>query len=231
MSSVRVRRSRRGRRVDATGRSVGSPKFTMLFKWFLDTPAWRSLSPQARCIYLEIAQRYNGSNNGEISLSVRESARLVHIAKDTASKAFHELEQKGFIRRHVCGSFNWKLKHATTWILTEHTFQEQPATKDFARWHPATSEGGPNSGTNGPKSETLSQQRKALSQKLVLIWDLVLGSALILGPNRRHAYSLPCHAPRGGVTVGVLRTLASRAETTSFAAWIASVLPCGRWAP
>lgn len=194
MSSVRVRRTRRGRRVDATGRSVGSPKFTMLFKWFLDTPAWRSLSPQARCIYLEIAQRYYGSNNGEISLSVRGAARLVHIAKDTATKAFHELEEKGFIRRNVCGSFNWKLKHATTWILTEHPFNEQPATKDFARWAPGKSNAGPNSGTNSPGSGTLSQLREVLTQILGLIWDRVLGSALTLGPNRRHAYSLPCHA-------------------------------------
>ena len=34
-------------------------------------------------------------------------------------ETFHELEEKGFIKRHVCGSFNWKLRHATTWILTE----------------------------------------------------------------------------------------------------------------
>lgn len=126
----------------------------MLFKWFLDTPAWRSLSPQARCIYLEIAQRYYGSNNGEISLSVREAARLVHIAKDTATKAFHELEEKGFIRRNVCGSFNWKLRHATTWILTEHAFNDQPATKDFARWTLEKSEPGPNPGTDCPKRGT-----------------------------------------------------------------------------
>jgi hypothetical protein len=171
----------------------------MLEHWIFKTEAWRSLKCQARAVYIEIAQRYNGSNNGEISLSVREAARFVLIAKDTASSAFHELESKGFIRRHICGSFNWKLKHATTWILTEHPFNEQPATKDFARWSPEKSEAGPNSGTNGPRSGTLSQQREVLTQKLGLIWDRMLGSALNVGPNRRHAYSLPCHAPRNSM--------------------------------
>jgi DNA-binding transcriptional regulator YhcF (GntR family) len=65
-------------------------------------------------VYLEIARRYFGTNNGEMSLSVREAAHFANIGKDTASKCFHELEAKGFIRRNVCGSFNWKLKQATT---------------------------------------------------------------------------------------------------------------------
>ena len=190
----RPRRPRRGRRVDETGRSIGRARFIMIYHWFWNSPAWRSLPPASRAIYLEIAQRYFGSNNGEISLSVREAARIVHIAKDTATKAFHELEEKGFIRRNVCGSFNWKLKHATTWILTEHPYNGEPATKNFARWSPGKLNAGPNSGTNSPRSGTLSQQRDVLKQKLGLIWDRVLGSALTLGPKSRHAYSLPCHA-------------------------------------
>lgn len=167
MSIQRLRRPRRGRRVDPTGRSVGSSKFTMLYKWFLDTPAWRSLPPASRAVYLEIAQRFYGSNNGEISLSVREAARLVHIAKDTATKAFHELEEKGFIRRNVCGSFNWKLKHATTWILTEHAFNDQPATKDFARWPTEKSEPGPDPGTDCPKHGTPQELASRLSNLIV----------------------------------------------------------------
>ena len=86
-------------------------------------------------------------------MSVREAARLLHIAKDTATKAFHELEEKGFIKRAVCGSFNWKLKHATTWILTAYDLGDALATKEFARWSPK-SEPGPNAGTNCPKRGT-----------------------------------------------------------------------------
>lgn len=149
--SDRTRRTRRGRRVDATGRNVGATRFLKLEHWLLKTPAWRSLVPASRALYVEIAQRYNGSNNGEMSLSVREAAHLIHVAKDTANKAFHELEAKGFIRRNVCGSFDWKRRHATTWILTEHSFLDDEATKEFARWAPENSERDPKARTNCPK--------------------------------------------------------------------------------
>lgn len=149
--SDRTRRPRRGRRVDATGRSIGPSRFLKLEHWMLKTSAWRSLPTTSRALYVEIAQRYDGNNNGEISMSVREAAHLIHIAKDTATKCFHELEAKGFIRRNVCGSFNWKLRHATTWILTEHSFLEANATKDFARWAREKSEGGPKRSPNCPK--------------------------------------------------------------------------------
>ena len=171
MIPKRPRRPRSGRRVDETGRSIGPTRFLKLDHWILKTEAWRSLPPASRAVYIEIAQRYYGSNNGEISLSVREAARLVHIAKDTASSAFHELEAKGFIRRHVCGSFNWKLKHATTWILTEHPFNDQPATKDFTRWTPEKSESDPNPGTNCPKGGPPRGQ----TARLVALFVLALG--------------------------------------------------------
>lgn len=149
--SDRTKRPRRGRRVDATGRSIGPARFLKIEHWILKTPAWRCLPPASRALYVEIAQRYNGSNNGEISLSVREASHLIHVAKDTATKSFHELEEKGFIRRHLCGSFNWKARHATTWILTEHSFLDKAATKEFARWAPEKLEAGPKGRTNRPK--------------------------------------------------------------------------------
>ena len=183
MSSKRPRRPRRGRRVDQTGRSIGETRFLKLEHWIFKTEAWRSLSAQARAVYIEIAQRFNGSNNGEISLSVREAARFVHIAKDTATKVFHELEEKGFIRRNVCGSFNWKLKHATTWILTEHPFNDQPATKDFARWSPTNSETGPKQGTKCPKRGTEGGRFRRLNTIGSLVWDRGHSSALHLGPK------------------------------------------------
>ena len=146
---------RRWRRSDPTGRSTGSARFLKVEHWLMRTPAWRSLGPAPRALYVELAQRYNGSNNGEISMSVREAAALIHVAKDTAQKAFRELEDKGFILRVVCGSFDWKLRHATTWILTEHAIGDRPATKEFARWEPEKSEAGPKRSLNCPNPRTL----------------------------------------------------------------------------
>ena len=144
------KRPRWGRQ-NQTGRSAGPTRFLKLDHWLLRTAAWRSLTAASRALYVEMGQRYNGSNNGEISMSVREAARLIHVAKDTAAKSFNELEAKGFIRRNVCGSFDWKLRHATTWILTEYEFNDRPASKDFASWSPEKSETGPNAGTDCPK--------------------------------------------------------------------------------
>jgi hypothetical protein len=145
------RRKRRGRRVDETGRNIGDAQHVRLYHWLLRTPAWRSLTAQSRAVYIEIAQRFNGSNNGEIALSVRQAAERVSIAKDTASKCFRELEAKGFIRRNVCGSFNWKARHATTWILTAYEEGQEAASKDFIHWVPENSEPGPTSRTRCPK--------------------------------------------------------------------------------
>ena len=37
------------------------------------------------------------NNNGKISLSVRQAAECMGVSNDTAAKAFHELQAKGFI--------------------------------------------------------------------------------------------------------------------------------------
>ena len=147
-------RQTRGARHNRKGRTRRGERFVKLEHWLLKTPAWRALTPAARALYVELAQRYNGFNNGEISMSVREAARLLNIAKDTASKTFRQLEEKGFIRPHSSGSFHFKLRHATTWILTEFEFGNTPATKEFARWQPAKLEPGPKSGTSCPRVGT-----------------------------------------------------------------------------
>ena len=188
MSTQRKRRPRRGRRHDNKGRSLGVPRFVKLEHWFLGTPAWQSLQPAPRVLYVALAQRYNGSNNGEISMSVREAARLLHIAKDTATKAFRELEYKGFIKCRKCGSFNYKLRHASIWILTEHPLPGDFATKEFASWRPENSKDGPNPMTRCPRIGTLSRIDHT-------IWLL---GVLDLGPS-----PLFCTGPRSQSTAHI----------------------------
>jgi len=179
---------RRGRRHNAKGRSTTGPRFVKLEHWMLMTPAWQSLPPAPRALYLALAQRYNGSNNGEISMSIREAARLLHVAKDTATKAFRELEAKGFIRRNICGSFNWKIRHATTWILTEHAFGDHLATKEFARWQSENLKAGPNPAMRCPRIGTVSNR----------IHVIRLLGVLDLGPS-----ALFCTDPRSQSTAHI----------------------------
>ncbi len=144
----------KGRKVNSKGRGKHGPRFLQLHHYLLHCEAWRSLKPVRRSIYIEIAQRFNGSNNGEISFSVREAASCVHCSKDTASEAFHELEEKGFIRRNICGSFNYKLRHATTWILTQHPHNGESPTKDFMKWKPVNLKTSLKARTDCPKQRT-----------------------------------------------------------------------------
>lgn len=126
-------RLKAGQRVDRKGRSAPRVKFVQLHSWMLESDAYRTLCPGARALYVELAYRFNGRNNGYVYLSCREAAQRLHSSKDSASRWFRELEARGFIRMRQRGSFDWKSHQATEWILTEHEYGGEPATKDFMR--------------------------------------------------------------------------------------------------
>lgn len=134
---MQYRKKKRGQRVDQTGRSIPKKSFVMLEKYMLNSLAYRSLSCNARALYIEFKLRYNGGNNGELSMSVREAcASIGRKSTNTVDPTLKELQEKGFIRPHTLGAFTRKFRHATTWILTEYEFAGKPATKDFMRWRP-----------------------------------------------------------------------------------------------
>ena len=124
-------------RQNKTGRSRSDP-FLKLTWFMLESPAWRSLTPAERAVYIELAKLYNGRNNGWLALSVRDAAERCRINKDTAAKALAALQTAGFIECVTPGGFTRKVRHATEWRLTIHPCDvtgELP-TKDFTRWMP-----------------------------------------------------------------------------------------------
>jgi hypothetical protein len=124
------------KRMHANGRGKGGDPYIRHFRWQLSCPAWKALSMTARCLEMELKALYNGSNNGELFLSVREAANRLGIANNTASNAFNELEDAGFIIAKHKGHFKQKVRHASSWILTEFEYNGQLATKDFMKWQP-----------------------------------------------------------------------------------------------
>lgn len=109
-------------------------RFVSLRHWLLDSPAWLSLSCNARALYVQIAKRYNGANNGCISYSVREAYKELKISKSTAFRAFRVLQDRGFIVCRKKGAFSWKVvNEASEWRLTEYANDCPPehATKEF----------------------------------------------------------------------------------------------------
>ena len=120
----------------ANGRSTGDPRYVRLEHSTMNTPAYRSLSPNARAILLELMKRYNGFNNGEVGLGCREAGEAIGRSRNCAMRAFKELEDKGFIKCREPGAFTRKNRMATTWILTEYGFHGQRPTKDYRNWRP-----------------------------------------------------------------------------------------------
>ena len=110
-----------------------------LYHHMLDSGAWRSLCPVARSIYVQLASRYMGTNNGSIPYAVREGAHELGVSKSTVQRALAQLTERGFVVPVKRGAFSLKLKHATEWRLTEHScdFTHAAATKDFMKWTPA----------------------------------------------------------------------------------------------
>jgi hypothetical protein len=102
----------------------------------LDSPAYLSLSAPARAVLVEIARVCDGSNNGRIGVSVRTAAKRCRLAKDTAARSFHELEDRGFIECVTVGAFSLKIRHASEWRLTWLTCNVTGdlASKKFMHW-------------------------------------------------------------------------------------------------
>lgn len=79
---------------------AGTEQFTKLVRRMMETDAWRALSPTAQALYPWIRMEWKGpkaNNNGRISLSVRQAAERMGIYPNTAARAFHDLQAKGFL--------------------------------------------------------------------------------------------------------------------------------------
>jgi hypothetical protein len=116
-------------------------KFVALPHWMAETPAWKSLSLVARCVWFELMRRWKGpygSNNGDLYLTTREVEDLLHVGKSTAARAFHQLRDRGFIRMTKPAGLEWRngQRHQTAprYAATHEPVGRAPATKDFLRW-------------------------------------------------------------------------------------------------
>jgi hypothetical protein len=94
--------------------------YVRIFHYLLKTSAWLSLSAGARAVYIQIAFRYSGSNNGRIAYSVRSAAGECNLAINTASRAFKELAEAGFIEETRHGGLSRKTRIASEWRLTAY---------------------------------------------------------------------------------------------------------------
>lgn len=97
-TAERMRANKKGKR---SGKLLkyefsGSP-FTAFRRDLANSPEYDSLSGYAVKIFNALLGKYDGSNNGDLSLPYPEIQSRFKFAKPTISKALKELEDKGFI--------------------------------------------------------------------------------------------------------------------------------------
>ena len=127
---------RRKNKPDHTGRNAYA-RYVRLDHALMDTAAYRSLSPNARALLLELIRRHNGSNNGALWLSIRDAAALIGVTDlKAATAAFDELQGVGFIVMTADAHFAVKASdtsRARCWRLTFESVSEisRPPTHDY----------------------------------------------------------------------------------------------------
>lgn len=128
-------------------RWVGLPHY------MLKAPAWRTATPSAKAPLIDVWQRYNGSNNGDIAYSVREAADI-GLHRNTAGKAFAGLVERGFLIVTRQAAFTMKTRESRTYRVTALPVGDTAATKNFMSWTPSPA---------APKSRTRSLSRASQS--------------------------------------------------------------------
>lgn len=121
-------------RANNKGRSKGSPHVRLDHSVF-HSAAYRALAPVERVMLLELTGLYNGSNNGELWLGVRDAAKLIGVADpETAGRALKVLLDHGFVAVARPGHFNIKERHATCYRLTFLPARGAGPTSEYRDW-------------------------------------------------------------------------------------------------
>jgi hypothetical protein len=120
----------------------GVARFCQLHHRLLKSHAWHSLTPLQRCGYIEIAQLYDGTNNGRLAMSTRRLAGLIPCHRN--SRILQELEDAGFIETVKAGRYTRaaETRTASEYRLTDFkcdVTSEFPSRRynERHRWEPA----------------------------------------------------------------------------------------------
>lgn len=142
-------------------------RFAQVQYAMLDSPAWRDLSGNAVKLLLHLMRLSQGNNGwghkdepGRLYLSERQAAEAIAVSRNTASRAFAELIEHGFLRIVQAGHFDVKIKLATVWRLTFEPYPHahKGPSNEWLRWHPEQNSRAQNLNGSGSKiDEPLSE--------------------------------------------------------------------------
>ncbi|MEL6642659.1 MAG: hypothetical protein AAFO57_00785 [Pseudomonadota bacterium] len=114
----------------------GAGRFVQLHHWVMQTEAWRTMKPGPRALFVELKRRFNGTNNGRITLSHREAAALLNVSRNTVAAYFETLMARGFIRMVEAPCLGPDGQGRTArWALEDEPMPGGGApSKSFTRW-------------------------------------------------------------------------------------------------
>ena len=117
------------------GKETIKGQFVCLPFNFLDSLAYKYLSNAAVCAFIQIKRRFNGANNGDITVSCRQIASVCQMSRNTASRALAELQAKGIIKKTHQGIFGMRI--ASKWKLnTDKNVGENRPSDEWKAWRP-----------------------------------------------------------------------------------------------
>ena len=123
---------------DSKGNIIGKEGgFFALQKHMMRSKAWRSLSAQEVAVFIRVAFRYKGDNNGELALSARDAALEAKVSKNTAAKALRSLCNKGLLKLITPGGYSTNGGKASEYALTCVPISNgKPASREYQDWKP-----------------------------------------------------------------------------------------------
>ena len=123
-------------------KQLGSPKgkFTTLNLYVVDALAWRAVKTTSHSLFILLCLEWSGpkyNNNGKITLSVRQAAERMGVSRDTAAKAFRELQAKGFIVVTKGGSLGVTgYGKCPEYEITSIEMPHREKSNSFLKWTP-----------------------------------------------------------------------------------------------
>jgi len=104
-------------------------KFIAIYEEILDSTAYKALSHTARALLIELYRMEFPNRNGMIGLSEISAGKKLSCASNTASKAFEDLIDKGFIERMFDGDYT--RGKASEWRLTFLPYRGMEPTDEW----------------------------------------------------------------------------------------------------
>ncbi|MET0015014.1 MAG: hypothetical protein ABW088_15285 [Sedimenticola sp.] len=98
----------------------------------LESPAWRSLKPVDRALFVELKHRCRPAFNGYLGFGVRDAAEALGCKPQTVSGSFGRLQNRGFIV--MMRESNWQMRQAREWRLTTDKWNGNQPTNDWKKW-------------------------------------------------------------------------------------------------